>query len=764
MAGKRIAGITIEIGGDTTKLQSSLKKVDKQLSTTKSTLKDVDKLLKLKPGNTNLLIQKQKNLQNAISGTKDRLDELKKAQTDALSPDEYDALQREIIETENELDNLEKAYKDFGSVGKQKLIAVGDTLKSVGGKVANVGKSLTKYVTGPIVAAGAAAYAAFTEVDEGMDTLILKTGATGDTLEEMGEIMKNIATSIPTDFATAGEAVGEVNTRFALQGKELEKLSAKYVKFAQINGTDVTSAVDSTQKALAAFGLGAESAGDYLDYLTYTAQRTGIDVNTLSSGVIANAAAFQELGMSIFGATEFMGDLELSGVDVNTVMSGLSKALKAAAAEGVPLDQALANLQDTILGNKDGTDGLTEAYKLFGKNGAQIYAAVKNGTLDFRNLGTTVAEVGGTVEKTFDATLDPADDFKVALNELKVLGAEIADLVMPALTKILTKVRDVLKDLRARWDSLSDSQKKNILKIVGVVAAIGPMLVVLGKVLSSLGSIITLMTGPAGIVVAIGAVVAAGIWLIAHWDEVKEKAKEIWDKIVGFFKGAWEKIKAIDWAGVGKFIWECISAPFVAVGQWFKDKFDKVKDAIANIDWAALGTAIWDKIKGAFSSIGQWFSDIFTSAVNGVFRLLNGMIGGTEHAINRIIRGINKGLTINVDFGSVPDWVPGIGGKSLGGIHWKPGIKGVTFKRLEYLANGGILREGGQAIVGEDAPEYLRVINGRAIVTPIPNAARGDGSYTFNVYAQPGQSAQQIAQEVQRIMVREQRQRSAAYA
>ena len=108
MAG-RIAGITIEIGGDTSNLQKSLKDVDGELRKTQSTLKDVNKLLKLDPGNTELLTQKQKNLEKAISTTKTRLDELNKAQAGVQEGSaEWDALQREIIATEQDLQGLEQ--------------------------------------------------------------------------------------------------------------------------------------------------------------------------------------------------------------------------------------------------------------------------------------------------------------------------------------------------------------------------------------------------------------------------------------------------------------------------------------------------------------------------------------------------------------------------------------------------------------------------------------------------------------------------------
>ena len=108
------------------------------------------------------------------------------------------------------------------------------------------------------------------------------------------------------------------------------------------------------------------------------------------------------------------------------------------------------------------------------------------------------------------------------------------------------------------------------------------------------------------------------------------------------------------------------------------------------------------------------------------------------------------------------------GGKSLGGIHWGANLSTVNWGRIDKLmANGGILGEGQRAIVGEVAPEYLRVVNGRAIVTPMsnqPGRLGGDTNVNITINAQPGQSAEQIAAAVKRVFIREMQQREAAYA
>ena len=325
-------------------------------------------------------------------------------------------------------------------------------LKSLGDKMSGAGTTMTKYMTGPVTAVGAAAGHAWKEVDTGLDTIVKKTGASGEALEEMRTSLNNITTSIPVDFDTAGAAIGEVNTRFGLTGQELEDLSAQFVKFAKLNDTDVVSSVDSVQKALSAYGLGADEAGALLDRLNKTSQETGVGVDTLTTGLIQNGTALQELGLDIDQSVALMGELEKSGANGETVMQGLRKALKSAAKDGKPLNEALVELQDAIENGTDDMDGLTKAYEVFGKSGDQIYGAVKNGSLDFRNLGEEASDAAGSVSDTFDETLSPMDEWTMTLNELAQSVLLVSNLLsaMAAMHEMGMPLADII----ARADSI----------------------------------------------------------------------------------------------------------------------------------------------------------------------------------------------------------------------------------------------------------------------------------------------------------------------
>lgn len=613
MAGAKVKGITIDIGANTDQFTKELAKVNKATRETSNKLKDINKLLKLDPKNVTLLEQKQRTLNDAINQTKQRLSlakdalkQLKEQNPDQVT-DEMDALQRQIAEDEAKLKSLNKEFKEFGSVGKQQAIAVGKEMQEAGKKVAEVGSkikgvgdTLTTHVTAPIVALGGASIAAFNEVDKAYDTVIKKTGASGAAAQEFYDIVDNIATSIPTDFDTAANAVGEVNTRFGVTGDELEKLSEQFVKFAKLNDTDVSSSVDSVQKALSAYGLGADHADTLLNRLNITGQETGVSVDTLTAGLIQNGTAFQEMGLNIYQSTALMGQLEKSGANSETVMQGLRKALKSAAKDGKPLNQALEELQSTIENDEDGMKGLNAAYEIFGKSGDQIYGAVKNGSLNFRELGTSMSNAAGSVSNTFETTLSPMDEWKMTLNELKLTGAELGSTLGEILLPIIKDVGDIVQTLREKWQSLTPEQQKMIETIAIIAAVVGPVISMLGTLIMTIGGLITsvgVITATlgistaafGGIIAVIAAVIAIIVLCITHWDEIKAAVKQFTEDAIAYVTKLKDELAT-------KFeeIKNKISEKLTEIKSKFTEKFDEIKAKVKGVI---------DDIKGFFENL-----------------------------------------------------------------------------------------------------------------------------------------------------------------
>lgn len=681
MAGN-IKGITVEIAGDTTKLGKALAKANTEIKNAQSNLKAVEKALKLNPTNVDMLKAKQNALNDVIKETKDKLDMEKEAAESAkqaldageISQSQYDALQAEIVQTTKNLEELEKQAKQSASVLGSQMQAAGDKIQEVGGKIGNVGDSMTKNVTAPIAAVGGASLVAFNEVDKGLDIVVEKTGATGEELDKMHQMVKDIATDIPTDFDTAGEAVGEVNTRFGVTGDKLEELSEQFVKFAELNKKDVTSSVDSVQKSLSAFGLGVDHAGAFLDTLNATAQKTGVDVDALTAGLVQNGIAFQEMGLSIEQSVTLMGEMEKSGANSETVMQGLRKALKNATEEGIPLNQALSDLQDTIKNGTNDMDGLTAAYDLFGKSGDQIYGAVRNGSLDFEALANSINDNLGSVESTYANTLDDIDEMKIAMNSLKLAGAELGQSIATTLAPMFQKLSEHLKNVAKWWDNLNPKTQDAIIKIGMIVAIIGPLLSAIGKISTGVGALIklggtittfisasvipalsgigTLITGTiipaitavAGPILAVIAVITAIIVVIKNWKAITELAgivwealknavlnawdsiKQKWDEAVEFFQGIWDNIQeSADFlvqtvAGFFTTCWDNIQIAWEFVIEFFQNIWDSVQAGADLLVQTVTGffTTAWDNIKLVWDEVTGFFQGVW-DGITGIF-------------------------------------------------------------------------------------------------------------------------------------------------
>ena len=401
-------------------------------------------------------------------------------------------------------DLTEAAQPAGAAAGK---VAGASMSEAIGKKMNSAGTAMTKGLTAPIMAVGTASVAAWKSVDEGLDTIVQKTGASGEALDDMSQIMRNLTTTIPTDFATAGTAIGEVNTRFGVTGQALEDLSAQFIKFAELNGTDVNSSIDSVQAAMAAFGLEAEDAADVLDILNKAGQNTGVPMDKLAQSLLTNSTALQEMGFGINTSIGFLSSLEKSGVDSSAVMTGLKKALQNATKDGVSMSDALADLQEQMANASTDTEAAQAAMELFGaKAGPAIASAVADGRLSFDELTNTVRDWGDSVSTTFEDTQDPLDQFQTTMNELKLLGADLVEAAGPLITDVVGGLTTGVKDLSDAWNGLSPEMQETIIKIAGVAAVAGPLLVIGGK---AIGGISSLVGGIGSLTGSLGSVASA---------------------------------------------------------------------------------------------------------------------------------------------------------------------------------------------------------------------------------------------------------------
>lgn len=422
----------------------------------------------------------QKNNENAIESTENAIN---KATT---------SLNKMRVEVANNESALKKVNGELASF---KIDEFTKKLDSASGKLKNVGDSMTMHVTAPIVAGGAAAVAAFNEVDEGADILINATGAVGEQGEELDRIYRKVAGTIPDSFDAIGGAVGEVNTRFGVMGDDLQTMSEDFLKFSRITGVDSVTGVRLVSRAMGDAGIETGQYKTLLDQLAKASQASGISVETLTESLAKYGAPMRQLGFDTASSIAIFAQWEKAGVNTEIAFSGMKKAISNWMKEGKDAKVEFSNL---VKGVQDGSITAQEAMEIFGtKAGPDLVDAIQQGRFSYEDFLKTIEDSGGTLDNTFGALMDGGDRAKVAMNKIKIAGADAGEVIMESLVPILEKGADALETFAEWWGSLTPEMQEFIIKSLAAVAVTGPLLSGVGRV----GQGVATLTGTFGKVV-----------------------------------------------------------------------------------------------------------------------------------------------------------------------------------------------------------------------------------------------------------------------
>ena len=550
----RIKGITVEIGGDTTKLSKALEGVNKNIKNTQSQLKDVEKLLKLDPKNTELLSQKQKLLADSISATKDKLATLKTAAEQAntalangdISQQQYDALQREIVETENELKRLETEAKNANSE-LAKIGEAGQVLQNVGDKISGAGEKLLP-VTAGVTALGTAAVKTASDFDSAMSKVAAVSGATGDDLQALRDKAREMGSK--TKFS-ASEAAEAMNYMAMAGWKTNDMLSGidGIMNLAAASGEDLATTSDIVTDALTAFGLTAQDSSHFADVLAAASSNANTNVSMLGESFKYCAPIAGALGFSCEDTAEALGLMAnagikstQSGTSMRSIMTALSGEVKFCSESFGEMEIATTNsdgsmrsLSDILADCRVAFDQMSESEKasaaqsLVGKNAMSGFLALMNAApADIEKLSGAIANCDGTSLQMAETMQDNlAGHLTILKSQLEELAISFGEILMPVIRDIITKVQGFVDKLNA----LDSATKQTIIKIGLMAAALGPLLIVVGKTISSIGSMMTFIskiptmiagakTAFSTLGAAIGGIsapVVAVVAIIAHW-------------------------------------------------------------------------------------------------------------------------------------------------------------------------------------------------------------------------------------------------------
>ena len=675
-----IKGITIEIDGKTEKLQKALSSVNKAVKTTKDELKEVEKGLKLDPKNTELLTQKQQLLTKAVGETKDRLDVLKTAEAQVeqqfkngeATAEQYRAIKREVAATEEELKNLETAAKSSNIT----LEKVGSAFGTIGDKATSAGQKMLP-VTAAITAVGTASVAAASEFEDSiakLSTIADTSKETGVPLEELEQQIKDLSDQTGISSAEIAENVYNAISAGQKTGDAVSFVE-NATKLAKAGFTDSGAALDILTTAMNAYGMEADKVTDVSDMLIMTQNLGKTTVNELASamGKVIPTANANNVQMDQLCASYAI--LTANGIATAESTTYLNSMLNELGKGGTTVDGVLrektgksfSQLSEEGMSLSNVLDIINTAAAEDGKSFSDMWSSAEAGKAALVLLGDDAGTFNDTLSQMQDATgatdaafakLDTTSNkVKIAINQVKNVAVDLGTTILDSLQPIIESVVGKIKDFTEWFKNLNEQQKQTIIKVAAVIAAIGPALIIFGKICTAISSIITVVgkIGPAIkaakaafaafnavlaanpiilIVTAIVAVIAILVTLYNKCEWFRNGVNKIFEAIKTAFFTAFNAIKEFFTVTIPnvfntvldfvKSNWQglllLLVNPFAGAFKLIYDNCDSFREAVDTLlqKIKQFFVNLWNGIVAVFQNVGQWFTDRFTEAYTGV--------------------------------------------------------------------------------------------------------------------------------------------------
>ena len=672
MAAGRIKGITIEIGGNATPLVKALASVDNAISKTQKNLNDINKALKFDPGNTALLKDKQIELANAIDETKKKLDTEKQALEQMKNTEGFDAnsqaarnLQTQIDLDTAALKELEAQARQSSSVlgtqmqeAGQKIQEVGEKIRGVGDKLAGIGQTLTTSVTMPIVGAFGASVKAAVDWETAFTGVQKTVDASTEDYAKLADNIKKMATetaSSKEDIAGVMEIAGQLGVT------GVDNLTSFTRTMVELGDTTNMSAEDAATALARFMNITGESTGDVEkigsvivdlgnNFATSESEITQMATRLASAGTIAGMSSTDILALS--AAMSSVGiQAEAGGTAMTQTLSAMTAAVadyEAGSTEDLEKIASVANMSAADFAKAWNEKPITAVQSFIAGLGT-LDQKGENATLVLDELGMSGVRQANMLKSLSLASgvlTDAIDTSSRAYQENTALGAEaekryatmaakmnqlkerakdvainIGEILMPYVEKLMDKIEGLID----KWNGLDDSQKETIIKFAAIAAAIGPVLLIVGKLVSSVGSVVTVfgkvvsgagtllsslgglqgvlaaLTGPVGIVVAAIAALAAGF---VYLFTTNEKFRNSILQMVGVLKD-----------NLGKAL-EALKPKLKALGEAFSGLMDLLAPVFEGL--AQFLTA-W--ISGIIATI-EPIVDVVTNIINFITNIL----------------------------------------------------------------------------------------------------------------------------------------------
>ena len=690
----RIQGITVEIGGDTTKLSTALSKVNKEIRDTQAQLKDVNKLLKLDPGNAELMAQKQRLLAQAVGETREKLEALRLAEQQAnealakgeISRSQYDALQREIVETEQALWDLERQAEQ-ASVALQRIGAAGEKLRDVGSAIEGAGRKLMP-VTAAVGGLSAAAVKVASDFDSAMSQVAAVSGAAGKELDALRDKAREMGSKTKFSASEAAEAMNYMAMAGWKTGDMLEGIEG-IMNLSAASGEDLATTSDIVTDALTALGLSAADSGHFADILAAASSNANTNVSMMGETFKYCAPVAGALGFTAEDTAEAIGLMANAGIKssqagtaMRTMLTSLTgevtfvgDAFGELTVQTTNADGSMRSLGDILTDCRAAFAQMSEAERaanaeaLVGKNAMSGFLAVMNAAPgDIEKLNSAINNCDGTAERMAETMQDNlAGQLTILKSQLEELAISIGEILMPSIRQIVGWIQGLVDWL----NGLDEGTKKVIVTVALVAAALGPVLIVVGKVVGAVGTILTVVPKIAGAVsgvvgfvsgtvipalsavvaaigwvpIAIAAVIGVVVLLYNKCEWFRDAVNAVWAQVRDFFVSAWEVICSFFTETI-PVAWESLVSFFQGIPAWWSGLWQSVGDFFNNV-WTGMMEnpvlsgivdmirSLWENLSAALQGIWQGIQ----TAASGAWELIKNVILGPVLLLIDLVTG-----------------------------------------------------------------------------------------------------------------------------
>lgn len=515
------------------------------------------------------------------------------------------------------LDDLDKDLEQARTKVEKSLSSA---LSGVGGKIAGVGGKLSVGVTAPLVGLGAAALDVGGQFDEVMDTIRTTTGATGDALTGLGQDALAVFKAIPTNMATAGQAIAELAARTGQSGAGLQSLAQAEIELARITGGELGPQIANTTRMFGDWGVAVTDQVPALDALLRAHQTTGIGVDQLAGKLVQFGAPLRQMGFDFDTSAALIGKFEKEGVNTELVLGSMRVALGKMAKAGVEPVEGLRALISEIQGTGSTAEANSLAIAAFGaRAGPDMAAAIREGRFSVDELVNTIAGGSETIMGAAEQTNDYAERFTVLKNQVTAAAIPLGTTLFDSINKLMPTIEKVINfvaGLIEKFANLPNGTQTAILAIAGIAAAIGPVITTIGGLVSAAGSVGAAF-GAGGALAGVGAALAPILPVIAAIGAAVALLVAAWN---GNWFGIRDTLTAV-WTGT-------IQPALQSLIEWLQTAIPQAIQALSDF-WnntllPALRT-VWEFIETNLIPLFRALAELLTAVVGVAITALQGL-------------------------------------------------------------------------------------------------------------------------------------------